>query len=240
LPQLASRFRVVAVDLRGIGGSAPTTSGYDAATMAEDVYQLAQTLGLDRSYVVGGDFGGWVVYALARLYPDSVRGAMIIDVPIAGVDPWDEIKVWPELWHFRFHQAPGLAEKLLAGREEIYVEYFLRSSVADPTSISDADVERYACAYSKPGRMAAAMGMYRAFDDSERFGAEARGPLDVPLVLVAGKESFGPLLPDIAKGLETAGVRDVMVEGISEAGHYPADEQPAATAALIENYALPN
>jgi pimeloyl-ACP methyl ester carboxylesterase len=208
--------------------------------MAEDVYQLAQALGLNQSYVVGGDFGGWVAYALARLHPESVRGAMIIDVPIAGVDPWDEIKAWPELWHFGFHQVPGLAERLLAGREDIYLEYFLRSSVADPTSISDGDVKRYACAYAKPGRMAAAMGMYRAFDENERFGQEMRGPLDVPLALVAGDESFGPLLPDIAKGLETAGVRRVMIEGISEAGHYPADEQPGATAALIESYALPH
>jgi pimeloyl-ACP methyl ester carboxylesterase len=240
LPQLATRFRVVAVDLRGIGGSTPTETGYDAATMAEDVYQLAQRLGLDRPYAVGSDIGGWVAYALARLHPDWVRGAMIIDVPIAGVDPWDEIKVNPELWHFGFHQAPGLAEKLLAGREKIYIEFFLRSSVADPKSVSDEDVERYACAYAQQGRIAAAMGMYRAFDANERFGQAARGLLEVPLVLVAGDKSFGPRLPAIAKGLEVAGVRNLMIETISEAGHYPADEQPTATAALIERYAFPH
>src|SRR4029077_9633103 len=39
MPPLARKFRVVAVDLRGIGGSQPTEAGYDTATMAEDVYQ---------------------------------------------------------------------------------------------------------------------------------------------------------------------------------------------------------
>jgi hypothetical protein len=39
MPQLAKQFTVVAVDLRGIGGSAATAGGYDAANMAEDVHQ---------------------------------------------------------------------------------------------------------------------------------------------------------------------------------------------------------
>ena len=43
MPQLAKQFTVVAVDLRGIGGSAATAGGYDAANMAEDVHQLAGT-----------------------------------------------------------------------------------------------------------------------------------------------------------------------------------------------------
>src|SRR5580700_3066862 len=40
MPRLAKQFTVIAVDLRGIGGSTATSGGYDAATMAEDVYQL--------------------------------------------------------------------------------------------------------------------------------------------------------------------------------------------------------
>jgi pimeloyl-ACP methyl ester carboxylesterase len=85
MPRLASQFRVIAVDLRGIGGSAPSEHGFDSATMAEDVHQLTDVLGLDRSYVVGHDFGGWVAYSLARLYPETLRGAMILDVPIPGM-----------------------------------------------------------------------------------------------------------------------------------------------------------
>jgi hypothetical protein len=79
--------------------------------------------------------------------------------------------------------------------ESIYVGHFLRTSVADARSISDEDVRRYACALSSPGQMAAVMGMYRAFDANERFGQEHRGPLDVPIVLVAGDKSFGTSCP---------------------------------------------
>src|SRR5205823_10159464 len=45
MPRLASQYRVVAVDIRGIGGSKPTEHGYDAATMAEDVHQSPRLLG---------------------------------------------------------------------------------------------------------------------------------------------------------------------------------------------------
>ena len=238
MPGLASTFRVIAIDLRGVGGSTHTQGGYDMETMAEDVHQLAQKLELGRPYVVGNDFGGWVAYALARLHPDAVRGTMILDVPIIGVDPWDKIKANPALWHFGFHNAPGdLAEKLLAGREAIYIGYFLRSTAADPRATSDEDVERYARAYSSPGQMVAAMGMYRAFAKDERFGEERRGPLEVPITLVAGDKSFGALLPEMAKGLKAAGGRSVTVETISGSGHYPQDDKPAEVAALIERYA---
>jgi hypothetical protein len=94
---------------------------------------------------------GGFAYALARLHPGSVRGAMILDVPIPGIEPWENVKVDPKLWHFGFHRAPGLAEKLLAKREAIYFGYFLRRTAADPNMISDQDVERYARAYSGPG-----------------------------------------------------------------------------------------
>jgi pimeloyl-ACP methyl ester carboxylesterase len=44
MPRLAKRFTVVAIDLRGIGGSSATPSGFDAANLAEDLHQLAAAL----------------------------------------------------------------------------------------------------------------------------------------------------------------------------------------------------
>jgi predicted alpha/beta-fold hydrolase len=78
IPQLAKQFTVVAVDLRGIGGSAATAGGYDAANMAEDVHQLAELLHLEHVYVVGHDIGGMVAYAFARRYPETSRGVMML------------------------------------------------------------------------------------------------------------------------------------------------------------------
>src|ERR1700692_4428968 len=82
MPRLAKRFTVIAVDLRGIGGSKATAGGYDAANMAEDIHQLLSALKLERVYIAGHDLGGMVTYAFVRRYPQVTRGAMILDVPI--------------------------------------------------------------------------------------------------------------------------------------------------------------
>jgi len=95
IPQLAKQFTVVAVDLRGLGGSTPTEGGYDAANMAEDVHQLAEHLHLEHVYVVGHDIGGMVAYAFARRYPETSRGVMMIDAPLPGLGPWDADKANP-------------------------------------------------------------------------------------------------------------------------------------------------
>jgi pimeloyl-ACP methyl ester carboxylesterase len=57
MPVLAQQHRVVVPDLRGAGGSAKPTSGYDKKTMAVDIYELASSLELGRVRIVGHDIG---------------------------------------------------------------------------------------------------------------------------------------------------------------------------------------
>ena len=61
MPRLAQSFTVIAVDLRGVGGSAAPTGGYAAADLAEDVHQLLGALGFDRATSPATTSGaGWV------------------------------------------------------------------------------------------------------------------------------------------------------------------------------------
>jgi pimeloyl-ACP methyl ester carboxylesterase len=113
MPQLAKQFTVVAVDLRGIGGSAATAGGYDAANMAEDVHQLAEHLHLEHVYVVGHDIGGMVAYAFARRYPETSRGVMMLDAPLPGLGPWDAVKANPITWHINFQQTSAFRSNSL-------------------------------------------------------------------------------------------------------------------------------
>jgi hypothetical protein len=61
--RLAKRFTVVAVDLPGIGKSAPPKGGYGIPNVAAQIHALAQSLRLQRAYLVGHDVGGHVAYA---------------------------------------------------------------------------------------------------------------------------------------------------------------------------------
>jgi pimeloyl-ACP methyl ester carboxylesterase len=235
MPRLAKKFTVMAVDLRGMGSSEATVGGYDAANMAEDIYQLAEQLQLQRVYVVGHDLGGMVAYAFARRYPETVRGVMILDVPLPGIGPWEEMKTLPEVWHIHFHQIPDLPEKLIADRQAIYFRYFLSGN-----HFTDADLAHYTESYAAPEHLRSIFEFYRAFPANEKFNSAQRGPMNVPLVLAAGGRSpFAKFIPRIAEGVRSLGCTDVKTEIIENSAHYVVDEQPEFVAQLIERYAKP-
>ena len=58
IPALASRYTVIAPDMRGLGDSSRPVTGYDKRTVAHDIYQLVQKLGFQQGYLVGHDWGG--------------------------------------------------------------------------------------------------------------------------------------------------------------------------------------
>ena len=233
MPRLAKQFTVIAVDLRGVGGSAASAGGYDAANMAKDIHELAEQLHLEHLYVAGHDIGGMVAYAFARLYPKTSRGVMMLDAPLPGLGPWEEIKANPVAWHINFHQVPGLPERLLAGRQGIYFRYFLA-----PNTFSDPDVDHYVESYAGPEHLRALLEIYRAFPADEKFNAAQGSAIDVPLVVATGGHSpFERLMPSIAAALRAHGCSNVKVEVVKNSAHYLLEEQPDAVVELIERYA---
>lgn len=238
MPRLSKKFTVIAVDLRGVGGSKPTPAGYEKANMSEDIYQLVLRLKLGHVYIVGHDIGGMVTYAFLRSYPEATRGVMILDVGLPGLAPWDEDKVNPILWHFGFHQTPDLPEQLIAGRQFIYLREGMFDRFALNTkAITDADVAHYANSYGTLEQLRAGLGFYRAFPADEKFNAGQQSRIDVPIVLAGGDHSAGPNLPRIAESLRKNGCTNVIIRVIAKSGHYVVDEQPEIVAELIERYA---
>ncbi len=233
MPRLAKQFTVIAVDLRGVGGSTATPGGFNAASMAADVQQLAAALQLERVYIVGHDLGGMVAYAFVRCYPQATRGAMILDVPLPGIEGWDQIQGHPAMWHVRFMQVPGLPEKLVTGRQADYFGYFFNFGKFTPS-----DVAHFVNAYATPAQLHAVFEMYRAFPANAQFNAAQRQPNDVPLLVAAGDGSpFAQLVPNIAEGLRANGCAHVETALIHGAMHYVVEDQPEPVADLIERYA---
>jgi pimeloyl-ACP methyl ester carboxylesterase len=84
---LAGRYRVIAPDQRGWGGS-PLGDGppsLDAA--AGDVAALLDRLGLDRVVLGGLSMGGYVAMAFARRYPERLRGLVLADTKATADTP---------------------------------------------------------------------------------------------------------------------------------------------------------
>ena len=150
--ELIKSYTVVVPDLRGIGKSSHPPGGYDKKTQASDIRAVVTTLGLDRASVVSHDIGIMVAYAYAARYPDKVERLVVMDAPIPGIAPWDDIVKNTALWHFSFN-GPD-AERLVAGRERIYLDRIWNAFSADPKKPDEATRAFYAAQYAQPGRCA--------------------------------------------------------------------------------------
>jgi len=122
MPTLASHYTVIVPDIRGAGDSDRPESGYDEQTMASDIAELVHQLGYERINLVGHDIGMMVAYAYAAAHPRDVRRLVVMDAPLPGIPPFDQITHSPGAWHIPFQQAPDLPEALVAGRERLYLE----------------------------------------------------------------------------------------------------------------------
>jgi pimeloyl-ACP methyl ester carboxylesterase len=152
---MASRYTVVAPDLRGFGDSDKPASGYDKRTVAEDIRQLVRHLGLREIDLVGHDIGMMVASDYAAAHPQEVRRLAVAEaaLPGLGLEELMDAAKYPKFWHFGFFAAPGVPEMLLAGREQMFLSYFVRHLAYDSYAVTEDDLGKYARRMAAPGAL---------------------------------------------------------------------------------------
>ena len=230
--ELARDHTVVVPDLRGMGLSSRPQSGYDKKTQGHDVAGVLDALTIDRADLITHDIGNMVGYAFAAQYRSRVARFVIMDAPLPGVGPWEEVLKNPLLWHFRFG-GPDM-ERLVAGRERIYLDRFWNEFSADPKAFSEISREHYAKLYAQPGAMHAGFAQFAAFDQDaiDNRGFVASGKLTMPILAVGGEKSFGTMMATVMRAAAT----DVRELVIRNSGHWLMEEQPVATVAAVRAF----
>jgi pimeloyl-ACP methyl ester carboxylesterase len=230
--ELARDHRVVVPDLRGMGLSAHPAGGYDKKTQGQDVAAVLDALDIETTAVVAHDIGNMVAYAFAAQYRERVTRMVFMDAPLPGIGPWDEILKNPLLWHFRFG-GPDM-ERLVAGRERIYLDRFWNEFAYDPSKIDEETRQHYAALYALPGAMRSGFAQFAAFDqdalDNQAF--LARGPLTMPVLAVGGDHSFGWTMAVVIRVVAS----NVTEAVIADSGHWLMEEQPEATVKLVAGF----
>jgi hypothetical protein len=174
-----------------------------------------------------------VAYALAARHSDRVTKLVLMDAPVPGVGPWEEVLKNPLLWHFRFG-GPDM-ERLVAGRERIYLDRFWNDFSADPAHFSEASRAHYAALYAAPGRMHAGFRQFAAFDQDaadNRAWLTTHGKITMPVLAVGGGASFGPMMAAVVQ----AGATNVQERVVPNAGHWLMEEQPGITVAANHEF----
>lgn len=235
MPALAEHYRVISVDIRGMGASDKPPAGYDKKTMAADILGLVGHLGHDSVHIVGHDIGAQVAYSFAANHPQSTRTLTLLDVP----HPDDELAKWPLLpvhgtfgdkidednayaWWFAFHQVRGLPEQLLEGRVCLEQEWFFRYLLKDETAIDSRDRAVYAAAYQTGEAIRAGNAWYQAFTQ-DIIDDRSYEKLTMPVLGIAG-----PGYNWLKSTLERKAV-DLHVVRLPDSGHFVHEEQPEET-----------
>ncbi|CAA9429507.1 MAG: Hydrolase, alpha/beta fold family [uncultured Pseudonocardia sp.] len=77
VPRLAERYRVIAFDNRGLGGSERGEGPVTVASMAEDTSALLEALDVPRAHTLGWSLGSAVLQELALAHPQQVASAVL-------------------------------------------------------------------------------------------------------------------------------------------------------------------
>jgi pimeloyl-ACP methyl ester carboxylesterase len=229
---LAASRTVIVPDLRGMGLSSQPAGGYDKKTQATDIALMLDALKVAKAAVVSHDIGNMVAYAFAAQYSGRVARWVVMDAPLPGIGGWEEIVKSPLLWHFNF-RGPDV-ERLVAGRERIYLDRFWNELSADLRAIDEATRRHYAEIYARPGNMHCAFEQFAAFRQDAIDNREflKRGKLTLPVLAVGAEKSFGA-----GQAAELRFVAsDVTQQVIANSGHWLMEEQPAATVAAIKAF----
>jgi pimeloyl-ACP methyl ester carboxylesterase len=156
-----------------------------------------------------------------------------IDAPIPGIGPWDEILKNPLLWHFNF-RGPDV-ERLVAGRERIYLDRFWNEFSANSRRFDESSRQHYTALYARPGAMRAAFNQFAAFGQDAKDNQELLakgGKLRMPVLAVGAEKFFGTMLAETMRFTAT----DVQPLVIADAGHWLMEEQPVATVKAIRTF----
>jgi pimeloyl-ACP methyl ester carboxylesterase len=223
---------VVAPDLRGLGLSSKPDRGYDKMNQAADVLGVLDALGVRTAELVTHDIGIMVGFAVAATYRERVSRWVAIDAPLPGVGPWDQIIQDPAMWHFGFGGQD--MERLVAGRERIYLDRFWNELSREPKRFDEATRQHYAALYAQPGAMRAGFAQFRAFsqDAADNRAFLAQGKLQMPVFAFGGEATFGPMIGAVIRSVAD----NVEHAVIPDCGHWITEEQPQATTDLVVDF----
>src|ERR1700722_306175 len=229
---LAADHTVIVPDLRGLGLSSKPSGGYDKKTQSQDVGGVMDALSVSRADFVTHDIGNMVGYAFAATSSDRVTRFIPIDAPLPGVGPWEQIVQDPRMWQFGFG-GPDM-ERLVAGRERIYLDRFWNEFSLHPERFDEAKRRHYARLYAMPRAIRSGFAQFAAFGqdavDSKAYLAD--GKLSMPVFALGGEAAFGTMMATVMRFAAT----HVQEAIIPDSGHWIMEENPSATVKFVTDF----
>ena len=223
IPLLSKHYRVIAIDLPGLGES----QSYDAFSTAEVsaiLSEVTQHLGLSSYHLVGHDIGAWVAVTHALQYEEQLRSLTVVDAGIPGLIPDELFKPAnaSRIWQFYFHAVQDIPEFLIEGKEHAYLSWYFRNKSIIKEAISQSDTEFYVNQYLRKGVMSHGFEYYRAFPKSAEQNLALIKTLQIPVLAIGGESGVGGSIGVAMHKISP----NVTTHVIHNCGHYVPEECP--------------
>ena len=245
VPRLQHRFRLIMPDQLGFAGSdrPQDVERYETSKLIDDLFALADALGLARFALVGHDWGGAIAWGAALSHPERLTRLTIINAPHpvifqkSLVENDDQRAASQYITAFR---TPGFEKAVEAMGYEAFFEKTFAGHV-DVTSIPEGEKQQYIAEWSQPGAFSAMLNWYRGSRvivpppgvtiPLPDWLLRAFPKVKVPTLLIWGMKDAA-LLPVQLDGLDAL-VEDLTIVRIADSGHFAPWEAPDEVARAL-------
>ena len=248
VPLLEGRFRLIMPDQRGFAGSdrPQDVEAYRTIVIVDDLFALADALGIDRFTLVGHDWGGAVAWAAAIGGNPRVERLAIVNSPhpvIFQKSLIEDSEQRAASQYITAFRTPGMEAAIAAmGFETFFTKSF--GNHVDLALIPEEEKRQYIADWSQPGALTAMFNWYRASQlvvpppsvtvPVPDWVLRAFPKVRIPTLVIWGMRDKA-LLPLQLDGLERL-VDDLTIVRVPDAGHFVPWEKPAAVAAALEGF----
>jgi pimeloyl-ACP methyl ester carboxylesterase len=244
-PRLDDAFRLVMPDQRGFAGSERPegVDAYRSDNLVDDVFALADALGIERFTLVGHDWGGAIAWSAALRGDPRLERLAIVNAPHpvifqkSLISDADQRAASQYITAFR---TPGFEKGIEAMGFEAFFDMAFGSHVNLGTML-EAERQQYLAEWRQPGAMTAMLNWYRASPvvvpppginvPLPEFVLRAFSKVTIPTLVIWGMLD-GALLPIQLEGLDTL-VEDLRIVRIPDAGHFAPWERPDPVAEAL-------
>jgi pimeloyl-ACP methyl ester carboxylesterase len=222
--RLADSADVVALDLPGHGLSSKPASGYATDSLAADLIEALDALGIERAVLVGHSLGGAIAAATALRAPERVAGLVLIDPAIS---------VARSMLPDSLAQPTGPGDAVRHAIAEYEAQRSRFTSVHDPGWLRESDTALAYLPALDPAYRPALAATLREFD-FRYLTPERAARLRMPVLLIWGQ--FDPLLP-VENGRRLAALLPrARLVVVPRCWHRPQVERPDTVARLIARF----
>lgn len=227
MPKLATRHRVIALDLLNYGQSEkPKNADVSINAQSRMIVKFMNALGVRRADVVAHDIGGGIAQLIAVNYPEKIRKLVLMDSVCFDSWPIPEFKPLIE---------PGAEEAMSLDEFVAMMRRFMPQGVHNKTVMTDELINIYLEPWaSEDGKRAFFRNLRRLNSEYTQSIAQALGNLvHHTLVIWGDQDPFQK--PEYAQKLTDA-IPDAELAWIKDAGHWLIDEKPDEIADRINQF----